>query len=42
MFYLKLVYIEFVKEIAENERIFLELIEYFFLIIFIHILQYMV
>ena len=40
--YLKLAYIEFAKEVSNNDRILLELIEYFFRMIFIHILQYMV
>ena len=33
---------EFAKKAANNYRIFLELIEYFFGIIFIRVLQYMV
>ena len=40
--YSKLVYMEFAKKAANNYRIFLELIEYFFRIIFIRVLQYMV
>ena len=35
-----MVYIEFAKEVANNDCILLELLEYFFRIIFIHILQY--
>ena len=37
--YLKLVYIEFAKEVANNYRILLDMIEYVFRIIFIHVLQ---
>ena len=37
--YLKLVYIEFAIEVANNYRILLGMIEYFFRIIFIHVLQ---
>ena len=37
--YLKLVYIEFAKEVANNYLILLDMIEYFFRIIFIHVLQ---
>ena len=37
--YLKLVYIEFAIEVANNYRILLDMIEYFFRIIFIHVLQ---
>ena len=37
--YLKLVYIEFAKEVANNYRILLDVIEYVFRIIFIHVLQ---
>ena len=36
-FYLKLVYIEFAKEVANNYRILLDMIEYVFRIIFIHV-----
>ena len=36
---LKLVYIEFAKEVANNYRILLDIIEYYFCMIFIHVLQ---
>ena len=37
--YLKLVYIEFAKEIANNYRVLLDIIEYYLRMIFIHVLQ---
>ena len=36
---LKLVYIEFAKEIANNYRVLLDIIEYYLRMIFIHVLQ---
>ena len=37
--YLKLVYLEFAKEVANNYLTLLDMIKYFFRIIFIHVLQ---
>ena len=37
--YLKLVYIEFAKEVANNYHILLDMTEYFFRKILIHVLQ---
>ena len=36
---LKLFYIEFAKEIANNYRVLLDIIEYYLRLIFIHVLQ---